>query len=113
MNIKWPGDDKRGLGLYRAISVLLKGNQELIQFLFDPEKPRLRRRAGILRDDAWNFSEEDQLLLRVALDLWSGSGHVSLWELIELWDESDWTRFNAAILEIATENTCNFQQRKS
>ncbi len=105
MNIKWRGDDERGLALYRAIAILLGGNQELIQFLFDPEKPRLRRRAGILRDDAWKFSEEDQLKIRVALDLWSGSGHVHLWELIELWNKSDWSRFNVAILSTDTENS--------
>lgn len=105
MSIKWRGDDERGFALYRAIVILLEGNQELTQFLFDPEKPRLRRRAGILRDDAWKFSEEDQLRIRVALDLWSGSGHVHLWELVELWNKSDWSRFTAAILSRDAEDT--------
>jgi hypothetical protein len=71
VSIKWRGGDERSLLLYRAISILLKENQALLEFLFDSEKPRLRKRAGILRDDSWKFSEEDQLFIRVALDLWS------------------------------------------
>ena len=105
VKIKWPGADEKSLSFLRAISVLLNHNQTLLNFLFDCEKPRLRKRAGILRDDAWRFSEDEQLLIRVALDLWSGSGHVQLWELTEAWEKADWTLFSAAISELHSKNT--------
>jgi hypothetical protein len=112
VNIKWPGADERSLALLRAISILFGQNQDLISFLFDPEKPRLRKRAGILRDDAWKFSEEDQLVIRVALDLWSGSGHVHLWELIESWDQPAWSALNAAVLKMTSVNALGSRQIK-
>lgn len=105
MNINWPGADEKSLSLFRAVSVLLSHNQTLLDFLFDLERPRLRKRVGILRDDAWRFSEEDQLLIRVALDLWSGSGHVQLWELTETWGKVDWTLFSDAVFELHPRNT--------
>lgn len=105
MNIKWPGADEKSCSLFRAISNLVNHNQTLLGFLFDAEKPRLRKRAGIIRDDSWSFSEEEQLSIRVALDLWSGSGHVQLWEMIELWDKEDWDLFIAVVSELHLSNT--------
>jgi len=105
VNINWPGADEKSLSFLRAISVLLNHNQALLDFLFDRENPRLRKRAGILRDDAWRFSEREQLLIRVVLDLWSGSGHVQLWEMTEAWGKVDWTLFSVAISELHPRNT--------
>lgn len=102
MQGKWLGADKGAVKLIEAISILTNQNQELVTFLFDPNSPRLRKRAGILREDAWKFSEEDQLLVRVALDLWSGSGHVQVWELVEAWDTDNWQRFNQAVLHFTS-----------
>lgn len=107
MHAKWPGADEGAIKLFKSISMLLDNNQEILDFLFDPKSPRLRRRAGILRDDAWKFSEEDQLFVRVALDLWSGSGHVQLWELAEAWGPEIWKRFSTAILQLKSANQFN------
>lgn len=105
MNIVWPGADKKSHDLFNAISVLVGADEKLIEFLFDPIRPRLRKRAGILRDDSWSFTEEEQLALRVALDLWSGSGHVQLWELIEAWSGEHWQRFSMAMSVLHLEVT--------
>lgn len=107
MHIKWPGADEGATKLLESISLLLDNNKKILDFLFDPKSPRLRKRAGILRDDAWNLSEEDQLLVRAALDLWSGSGHVQLWELTEAWEPEIWKRFHAAILHLRSTDHVN------
>ena len=72
----------------------------MLEFLFDPEKPRLRKRAGILKEDAWGFSHGEQLMIRLALEFWSGSGHVFLWELIETLDDKNLERVLHAVVEI-------------
>jgi hypothetical protein len=100
MHIQWKrvGDgDKR---LVRSIFLLVGSEPKFLEFLFDPKEPRIRRRAGILRDEARVFSEAEQLVVRAALDLWCGSGHVQLWELIEAWDAEQWARFIRAIGEL-------------
>lgn len=96
-------EESRGsLRIFEAICVLLNHDEKLLNFIFEAGGKRLRERAGILKEDSWNFEESEQLLIRVALDLWSGSGHVQLWELTEAWNQSDWQRFDAAIQLIAS-----------
>jgi hypothetical protein len=100
MNIQWksiPDGDKR---LVRSIFLLVGAEPRVIEFLFDPKAPRIRKRAGILRDEARVFEPSQELVVRAALDIWCGSGHVQLWELIEAWDAEHWARFIRAIGEL-------------
>lgn len=91
-------EESRGTrSIFEAIRALLDGNKKLLDYIFEPGGRRLRDRAGILKEDAWSFEEHEQLLIRVALDLWSGSGHVQIWELMEAWDQANWQRFFAAV----------------
>lgn len=91
-------EESRGVKpIFEAIRVLLDGNKKLFDYVFEPGGRRLRDRAGILKEEAWGFEEHEQLLIRVSLDLWSGSGHVQLWELFERWERSDWMRFQSAM----------------
>jgi hypothetical protein len=85
--------DENERALIAAISALLGGNQRLLDYLFDASRTRLRKRAGILKEDSWRFSASEPLLIRAALDFWSGSGHVQLWEMLEEWDEEHWRNF--------------------
>ena len=100
MNIQWQNAEDAELKVARSIFLLVDSDPRLLEFLFDPKKLRLRKRAGVLRDEAWMFNDEEQLLLRVALDIWCGSGHVHLWELIEMWGVAGWFRFIRAIGEL-------------
>jgi hypothetical protein len=97
MTFSWPNAKSEERRLLNAITILLGNDQRLLGFLLDPNSPRLRKRAGILKEDSWNLSPSDQLLVRAALDLWSGSGHLQLWEMIEEWDEENWENFYRAI----------------
>jgi hypothetical protein len=97
MSFTWPNANSEERKLLQAITVLLGYDQKLLIFLLDPDSPRLRRRAGILKEDSWRLSESQQLQIRAALDLWSGSGHLQLWEILEKWDDGCWQNFLGAI----------------
>jgi hypothetical protein len=71
-----------------------------MDFLFDTERPRLRRRAGVLKEDAWCFDNSEQILIRTGLELWSGSGHVFVWELLETLDDESLGRVLLSIVEM-------------
>ena len=100
MNFTWKSASKTELQLYKSIALLLNDNESLLRFLFDPQEPKLRKRAGILKEDSWDLEEEEQLLIRAALDLWSGSGHLALWECLERWDRSSWIQFILCMTEL-------------
>ena len=91
-----PGDKV----LKEVIFRLFNSDERLVDFVFDAETPRLRKRAGILKEDAWHFSDGEQILIRSALDFWSGSGHVNLWELLDGLDDENLKRVLRAIAEL-------------
>lgn len=99
MSLSWVNASANESVIRQCISLLLDYDQRLIDFIFERERPRLRKRAGILIEDSWAFSHGEQLLIRAALDLWSGSGHLQLWEMLETWDDSTWAHFVGAVAE--------------
>ena len=58
----------------------------LLAFLFDMERPQLRLDPEWLLIEAANLSGGEVTLIRVGLDLWNGTGRVSLWDIIERLD---------------------------
>lgn len=82
------------------ISRLFGFDQRTMDFLFDPHLfPRLRARPEIILYDSWEFSQEKQLLVRAALDIWNGSGHVFLWELLSSLSPQNFSQIIAALIE--------------
>ena len=55
---------------HRAISLLLANDPKLLEFLFSANRPRLNSSPKKLLEDALGFSCGQQLLLRLALDIW-------------------------------------------
>lgn len=97
MSSQWKNASPNEIRLHECISLLLGYDKRLVEFVFDPECPRIRKRAGILREDAFFFSHGEQLLIRAALDFWSGGGQLALWEMLEMWDSATWHRFTHAV----------------
>jgi hypothetical protein len=97
MSSCWKDASANEVLLHRCISHLLGYDKRLIDFVFDSERPRIRKRAGILREDSYFFSDGEQLLIRAALDFWSGGGQLALWEMLETWDGPAWARFIQAV----------------
>ncbi|MDZ4678449.1 MAG: hypothetical protein SGI74_13190 [Oligoflexia bacterium] len=64
-------------------SHLLGSDQRLLDFLYDsPTAVSLRDRPEILLDDSWEFSLDERVLIRAALDISCGGGLVFLGELL-------------------------------
>jgi len=79
------------------ISRLLGSDPRITGFLFEsPEESVLRDRPERLLQDIWELESEDRVLVRAALDIWSGSGQVFLAELLDL-NEPAFSRLLTAI----------------
>src|ERR1700722_5325782 len=76
----------------------------LLDFFFDPNEPRLRRLPEELLKESAVMSSGEDLLVRLALDLWSGSGDARVWELIEILDEENFIYVLRALYELG--NKC-------
>ena len=63
---------------------LLDSDPGLTSFLFEePTVLRLRSSPAEIANDTWELSNQDQILIRVALDIWSGQGNAFLWEVLK------------------------------
>jgi hypothetical protein len=62
--------------------MIFRNHPGLLDFFFEKKEPRIRMRAIEMRKAAFGMSSGEQLLLRVALDVWSGSGNAKIWQLI-------------------------------
>lgn len=82
---------------HRAISVLLANDPRLLEFLFHPCRSRLARSAATLRRSAGAFSSGQQILVRIALDIWDDAGHVRLSDVVYRLDP---VRFEAFLLAL-------------
>jgi len=76
-----------------AFQILFRTHPNLLEFFFERTKPRLRKLPEILIQEAQSFSSAEYILVRVALDLWSGSGEVKMWEVYETLDGSNFGNF--------------------
>lgn len=66
------------------ISRLFGFDQRMTAFFFDPiDSDQLRERPEQILYDSWEFGSEKQILIRAALDIWSSSGNLFLWELLD------------------------------
>lgn len=80
---------------------LLDGNQRATDFLFEPDSSvsSLRERPEVLAEESWEFTNEEKVLIQVALDIWSGHGNAFVWELLQDLSDKDLDRVMVAIFE--------------
>ena len=69
---------------FLAISTLFGGREELLSWLFDPSSVRLRFPADVLKKNCRGMSSGDQVLIKIAIDLWCEQGGVKITELQSL-----------------------------
>lgn len=72
-------------------------SSHLYDLFFGDDPGGLRQGAWRLRDELRFFDIEEQLLIKAALDIWSGNGHLYLFEMLEHWDQREWLRFIKSI----------------
>ena len=98
--IRWPRATKTDDRLLSIIGHLCSQHLYLLDLLFDPNEPRLRRAPEELLEESVNLSSGEDLLVRVALDLWSGSGNARIWELVEVLDGGNFINVLKALFEL-------------
>ena len=82
---------------YRIICLIFSNHPKLLEFFFDPEKPRVRFEPMDMLKGAGCFSSGEQVLIRVALDVWSGSGNAKIWQLLEKLDHDNFSNVLKAL----------------
>jgi hypothetical protein len=87
--IFWKKATKIELKLLRAISIIFRKDPYLFLALFDPDEPVLSDSIeNLLEFSGETFSAQQDILFRVAMDVWSGGGQACVWELIEYLDDA-------------------------
>lgn len=86
--IFWKKATKVEVKLLRAISIIFRDDTYLFLVLFDAEEPVLSDTIEqLLEFSAETFSAKQDILFRVAMDVWSGSGEARIWEVLEYLDD--------------------------
>jgi hypothetical protein len=67
-----------------AISIFLKHSPHLVDFLFNPDFPKLNDSPDELVARAGGMPSGDMLLVRLAINLWCCSGGLEVHELFEV-----------------------------
>ena len=89
--LNWHKPGRAERRMMESLNIIFTGHSKLLEFLFEPDRPKLRQEPEILLRHAAGFSGGERILLRIALDLWCGAGGVSLWHLIEHLDDDSYT----------------------
>ena len=84
--------------IYLAIDMIFRSNPGLKTYMFGQDKFRLRAEPEDIIENASGLSSGQQILLRIALDLWSGSGKTDLYDLLTTLDEENFINFLEALL---------------
>lgn len=58
---------------FEAIRIVFAKYPELLKFLFDQNKPELRKPPAQIIKEARGFSSGQYVLIKVAIDIWNGS----------------------------------------
>ena len=88
--LNWQGVGRHECRMQEVLNLIFQKHPELLKFLFEKEQARLRLDPELLLLEAGVFSSGEKILARVGLDLWNGSGHVQLWDVIERLDEGNY-----------------------
>jgi hypothetical protein len=69
---------------FQAISKLMELRPHLLDFLFDPEAPKLSASPDRILHEAMGLCSSDYILVRLGVDLWCGEAQVNVYELYDL-----------------------------
>jgi hypothetical protein len=96
--IEWKNARYWELEILKAMQVLFASDPNLLAMVFDPEKPELRAPAEKILSQARRLSCGEVILVRMALELWNGSGELTLLMLLEQLDHRNFGNAIQAML---------------
>jgi hypothetical protein len=88
----WKNADNNDRILKRALSLLFHRNEKLMHLMLNPDTPRLMSTSELIKNHSLGFSSSEQLLVRIALDIWDGSGGIHFNELYENLDQRNFQK---------------------
>ncbi len=77
------------LQTYEAIARVFRQHSYLLDLFFEKETSRIRQHAEKMLQQVSHFSHGEIVLIKVALDIWSGSGNALVWEVLEVLDRQN------------------------
>jgi hypothetical protein len=80
----WEGARDSERKQFLAISMVFGGRKDLLSWLFDPTIARLRFPAEVLKKNCRGMSSGDQVLIKIAIDLWCEQGGARITDLQSL-----------------------------
>lgn len=83
--------------IYKIISLVLGHNVNLINLVLNKNKTRLRDQPEVILEKNLFLSSGEIVLLKVAIDLWSGTSFSSLYDLIYTLDRRNFENIMHAI----------------
>jgi hypothetical protein len=90
--IKWNEADDCDKVLLKAFLLLYENNEKLLHHILNPNLPKLRTSSDLIKARSTVFSSGEQLLIRIGLDAWNGSGGIHFNELYEKLDSANFQR---------------------
>ena len=94
----WQDASPSDQSLFEAIRTVCAKHPEILIFLFNQQRPELRRAPEQLLFEARGFSSGQYALIKIAIDLWSGSTVYS--DLNEILYTLDSDNFSNVILAL-------------
>lgn len=85
---------------YKIISMLFEKHPKLLEFFFDKNEPKLNWPPDEMLDHSSVFSSGEYILIKVALDIWSGSGNALLWEILDTLDRDNFIKVIQGIINL-------------
>lgn len=103
----WEQATVRDCLLGEAISLVLLNHPNILEFLFDPIRAKLRKSPDELLQLSKSFSSGERILVRVALDIWNGSGNATVWQILESLDDHNLANVLNGLSFLQMQNSAN------
>lgn len=84
--------------LYEALSLLYGHNEDMLHLLMSPNVPKLMSSSEDIKKYSQALSTGEQLLVRIGLDIWDGSGGIYFNELYESLDDKNFQKIILVLL---------------
>jgi hypothetical protein len=82
----WINASESDRRIFKAIEVLLTNHPKLLDFLFKKEEALLSSSPQLIKRKSRCFSSGEQVLIQIALDIWSGSGKAKFLDILNRLD---------------------------
>jgi len=88
---------------YSAIARVFSNHQNLLKGFFEEERARLSHTPEEILAQHQGFADGEIVLIKVALDIWSGSGDALVWEILTVLDGDNFRNVIQGLMMIKSE----------